>query len=180
MRGFPELISPLPIGQTLPAVYLSDAFAQALCSAMDTVLAPVLATLDALPAYFDPGTAPVDMLDFLGEWLGLDIDAHQSESRRRDLVSNGAELLSRRGTVSGVRDAVEAAFDVVPEVIDPGGAHWALEPGTPLPGVADGELVVRLTVPDPAAVDVRRLDAVVASVKPAQVRHRVEVVAAGG
>lgn len=177
MRGLtPGLLSPHPLGEGLPALYLADSFAQQLCGGLDEVLAPILATLDALPAYFDPATAPEDMLGWLAGWLGLTLDENQSEPRRRELLGRGVWLLGRRGTVTGVREAVEAVFELTPEVIDPGGAHWAAEPGSPLPGVPAGELVVRVRVPDPGAFDVRRLDALVTSVKPAHVRHRVEVV----
>jgi phage tail-like protein len=177
MRGTLEgLISPVPIGGTLPAVYLTDPFTQQLCAGLDEVLAPVLADLDSLPAYFDPGTTPEDLLSWLAGWLGLTLDSHQSEERKRALVRSGVHVLARRGTVRGIGDAVEAVFDRRPEIIEPGGAHWSPEAGTPLPGRPDGELLVRLAVPDPAQVDPRRLDEVVAAVKPAHISHRVEVV----
>ena len=57
MRGLvPDLISPHPLGSTLPVVFREDDFTQRFCAGLDDVLAPVIATLDSLPAYFDPAT----------------------------------------------------------------------------------------------------------------------------
>ena len=58
-----SLLSPRPLGETLPSVYLTDFFAQQLCAAFDELLAPIFATLDCFPAFLDPSTTPKDMLD---------------------------------------------------------------------------------------------------------------------
>ena len=72
MRGIVSgLASPHPIGGTLPGLYADDSFAQRLCEGLDELLAPVLATLDCLPAYLDPGTAPLDLLEWLAGWVGI-------------------------------------------------------------------------------------------------------------
>ncbi|MGW2874684.1 hypothetical protein ACWDCZ_41715, partial [Kitasatospora sp. NPDC001225] len=63
----PGLPSPHPIGELLPALFAEDDFAQRFTAGLDTVLAPVFATLDNLPAYFQPGLAPADFLDWLAE-----------------------------------------------------------------------------------------------------------------
>ena len=176
MRGMIEgLASPHPLGDTLPALYRADPFAQDLCGGLDEVLAPILATLDSLHAYLDPGTAPDDMLGWLAGWLGIVLDGHQSAGRQRELVQAGVQLLHWRGTVRGVRAAVGALFDTPPQVTESGGTAWSAEPGSDLPGSAQTELVVRMAVSDPDAFDLRRLDALVAMVKPAHVPHRVEV-----
>jgi phage tail-like protein len=179
MRGtVPGLVSPHPLGQSLPAVYRDDAFAQNLCAALDEVLAPVIVTLDSLPAYFDPATAPDDMLTWLATWMGIVIDRHQSASRQRQLVQTGVEVLKWRGTVRGVRGAVRGLFGAAPEISEPGDTAWSSEPGSPMPAERQTELVVRLGVADPNGFDIRRLDALVMIVKPAHIQHRVEVFAA--
>ena len=70
----PGLTSPHPFGLMLPGVYHGDAYTQAFCEALDTVLAPVLLTLDSIPAYFDPDLAPADFVEWLATWVGLEID----------------------------------------------------------------------------------------------------------
>jgi len=174
--GLPGLPSPHPLGATLPVVYREDDFTQRLCAGLDEVLAPVLATLDSLPAYFDPATAPDDMLAWLATWMGIVVDGHQSPARQRRLVHSGAEILRWRGTVRGVREAVRGLFGSDPEILEPGGSGWSVTPASPLPAAPRTDLLVRLGVPDPGSFDVRRLDALVALVKPAHLEHRVEVV----
>jgi phage tail-like protein len=176
MRGLiPGLASPHPLAETLPALYREDPFAQDLCAGLDEVLAPIMATLDSLDAYLDPGTAPDDMLGWLAGWLGIALDGNQSAGRQRELVQAGVELLHWRGTARGVRAAVGALFDLPAEITESGGAAWSTEPAGELPGSDRTELVVRIGVSDPDAFDVRRLEALVAMVKPAHIPHRVEV-----
>jgi phage tail-like protein len=180
MRGLvPGLASPYPLGETLPSLYRDDAFAQNLCAGLDEVLAPIIATLDSLPAYLDPGTVPDDMLGWLAGWMGVSLDGHQSAERQRELVRVGVELLQWRGTARGVRSAVVALFDATPEIVESGGAVWSAEPGAALPGADEPELLVRLGVSNPEGFDVRRLEALVAMIKPAHLPHRVEVFGAG-
>jgi phage tail-like protein len=173
------LSSPCPLGDTLPAVYLSDFFAQQVCGAFDDVLAPIFATLDCLPAYLDRGTTPEDMLDWLAGWIGLTIDGHQDVTRKRELIAAAAELLPWRGTVRGVREAVRAAFDCETEVVESGAVTWSTQSDSKPDGEALPVLLVRIIADDPDAIDRRRLDAVVNAVKPAHVPHHVEVVGPG-
>ena len=42
--------------------------------ALETLLDPIVAMLDALPAHFDPDYAPRDVLDLLSAWLGVELD----------------------------------------------------------------------------------------------------------
>ncbi|WP_111765080.1 phage tail protein [Nakamurella deserti] len=175
--GIDGLLTPHPLGATLPVVFREDDFTQRFCAGLDSVLAPVLATLDSLPAYFDPATAPDDMLAWLAGWMGIVVDGHQSADRQRRLVRTGAEILRWRGTVRGVRGAVRGLFGADPEIIEPGSSRWSTTAGSPLPPAAAPDLLVRLAVDDPAGFDLRRLDALVALVKPAHLEHRVEVTA---
>ena len=111
--------------------------------------------------------------------MGIVLDGHQSAERQREFVQVGVELLQWRGTARGVRAAVDALFDVRPEIVESGGAATSTEPGSQLPGSDQPDLLVRLGVPDPEGFDVRRLDALVEMVKPAHLPHRVEVYQAG-
>jgi len=122
MRGLvPGLASPYPIGETLPSVFRDDSFTQRWCSAMDDVIAPIIATLDSLPAYLDPATSPEDLLPWLAGWMGIVLDGHQSAERQRELVQIRVELLQWRGTARGVRAAVRALFEMEPELAESGG-----------------------------------------------------------
>ncbi len=170
------LVSPCPLGDTLPALYLSDFFAQQVCESFDDVLAPIFATLDCLPAYLGAGTTPEDMLDWLAGWIGLTIDGHVDAARKRELIAAGAALLPWRGTARGVREAVRAAFDSETEIVESGCVTCSTRPDSEPDGEAAPDLLVRIITDDPDHIDRRRLDAVVNAVKPAHVPHRVEVV----
>ncbi len=67
-----------PLGAQLPSVYAEDDFVQRFTAALDDILAPVLCTLDSLPAYFDPALAPADFLEYLAAWVGAPGDPDQA------------------------------------------------------------------------------------------------------
>jgi phage tail-like protein len=173
----PTLISPHPLGGSLPALYQEDEFAQSLTSGLDAVLAPIFSSLDNLEAYLDPGLAPEDFLDWLGGWVGLVVDETWPLDRRRAFISRAHELYRMRGTAKGLAAHVELFSGGQVEIEEPGGTSWSVTTGTAPPGSTGFNVVVRVRVDDPATVDQPRLNALVAAAKPAHLTHRVEVVA---
>ena len=126
MRGaVPGLASPHPLGHTLPGLYAEDSFAQRLCQGLDEMLAPVLATLDCLPAYLDPGTTPADLLKWLAGWVGMADAAELPEARRRELVAEAAQLYVWRGTPATIMSIVELTTGQTPEIVESGGTTWS-------------------------------------------------------
>ena len=177
MRGMVEgLVSPHPLGAALPALYQEDTFAQGLTSALDEVLAPIFATLDGLPAYLDPALAPADFLEWLSGWVGVTLDETWPLERRRQLVADAAQLYRSRGTVAGLAAQVAIYTGGEVAVEDNGAAAWSATSGGSVPGKAAPLLKVRVTVDDPDAVSLARLEAMVATAKPAHVPHTIEVV----
>jgi phage tail-like protein len=172
-----DLDSALPLALQLPAVYQEDEFTRRLVSAFDPGFAPVIATLDDLAAYLDPWLTPDDFVALLARWVGAELEYATTVETRRELVATAVALHRRRGTAGGIAAAVRIATGGRVEVFDSGGAQWAPAPGAPLPGDAAAAIRVRVAVADPAAIDLRRLDALVAAVSPGHVRHTVEVVA---
>lgn len=166
------------LGRSLPGVYHDDRLIQLVCSAIDHLMAPVVTTLDSFWAYLDPETADSAFVDWLASWVGLDLVTIGAPLERRQFVKAALRLHAQRGTAQGIRDAVRMWFGFEPEITDSGAMGWSYDPEAPLPGSPDTLLTVTLRVPDPAAVDVRVLEAVVLALKPAHVPHVVEVVAA--
>lgn len=180
MRGeTPDVSSPVPVASRLPAILAEDDFLARFVSGLDGVLAPVYLTLDSLHAYVDPDLAPQDFLLWLTGWVGIDHDQTWSTQRTRDAVASAASMHRWRGTPRGIVEAVRLAFDGEVEVHESGGVIGSLRPGTDLPGDPVPFLRVVLHAADPARVDPRRLDAIVASVKPAHVPHMCEITAPG-
>jgi phage tail-like protein len=163
------------IGETLPAMFQDDDMAQRWCDGLDDVIAPVPATLDNLWAYLDPALAPIDFVEWLAGWVGLELDQTWDEQRRRELVARAHRLYDFRGTAGGLADLIELYTGVRPEIIDGGGVVWSPTPDAPMPGSADGELVVRLDVSDVDGIDEARLENMVEMSKPAHVVHRIEI-----
>ena len=177
MRGtIAGLRSPHPLGPSLPALYQDDGFAQRFLSGLDEVLAPVFSTLDNFDAYLDPWLAPEDFLSWLAGWVGVALDEGWDEDRRRAIVARAVELYRMRGTAVGLAGQVEIQTGGRVEIVENGATGWSVDPGGELPGSPEPLVVVRVTVPDPRAIDTQRLDALVAAAKPAHVLHRIEIV----
>jgi phage tail-like protein len=180
MRGtIEDLATPHPLGHLLPGLYHDNDIAQRFTGALDVVLAPVLGTLDSSDAYVDPRLAPLDFVEWLAEWVGVELDASWPEGRQRALVHRAAELFAWRGTVRGVAEAVAIYAGAIPEILESGATAWT---GTPpptgeLPGSPAGGLIVRVRVPagEAASIDLCRLDRLVEAAKPAHIAHRVEI-----
>lgn len=178
MRGVVDgLTSPTPLASELPAVYQEeDPFSVRLVEAFDAELAPIIATLDNLSAYFDPRLAPEDFLSWLASWVALELDETWDVDRRRAAILAAVDVLRRRGTAAGLADELRLATDSQIEVFESGGSAWSLDPMSPMVGSAELALHIRVLAVDPSRVDVDRLDRVVRAAKPAHVPHRIEVV----
>jgi len=170
------LISPHPLGDALPALFQEDGFTQRFMSAFDAALAPVFATLDNLPTYFDPWLTPPDFLEWLGSWFGLVLDDSWSVERRRAVLAGAFDFYRMRGTVKGLKAQIETLTGGTVEIIDTGGVATSTTAGEALPGSPNHALMVRVAVDDPDAISVSRLEALVAAAKPAHVTHKVQLV----
>jgi phage tail-like protein len=180
-RGLvPRLQTPHPLGLMLPALYQEDSFAQRLCAALDEVLSPIFSTLDNLDAYVDPWLAPEDFLDWLGTWVGLALDETWPLARKRAVVAHAHDLFRSRGTVRGLQRHIEIFTGGTVEIVDTGAVATSTTAESALPGSPNFALLVRVVVDKPDAVNRARLEALVATAKPAHVTHRVEIVKRGG
>jgi P2-related tail formation protein len=131
--------------------------------------------LDNLPAYFDVSTTPEDLLPWLARWLGIELDGGQSPDRQRELLEHASRLHGIQGTARGIELAVEAVFGVEATVQETGASAWSLDPTAPLPGQPQQAFVVTVRTGEGQVLDDRRVDALVAAMKPAHVVHRVTV-----
>lgn len=174
--GLDDLDVPIALAASLPAVYHEDELAQRLLDAFDQVMAPILCTLDNLEAYLDPALAPEDFMGWLASWVGLVLDESWPVERQRALVGRSHDLFRWRGTARGLSEQVALYTGIEPELSDSGGSSWSPTPGGAVPGHSASSVTVTLRAPDPSAIDVKRVEAIVAMSKPAHLEHRVEVV----
>jgi len=181
VRGMvPGLVSSVPLRQRVPGVLQDDDLTCRFVDALDAGLAPVLATLDGLAGYVDPWLAPEDFLAWLATWVGVELDDAWTTEQRRTIVAGAALLHRQRGTVTGIEAALRLALDAEVTVTDSGGATWSEAPGGELPGSATPSMQVTIGVADPDRLDVRRVEALLDSAKPAHVAHTTHVRAATG
>jgi phage tail-like protein len=179
MRGMiAELASPHPLTDTLPSMLREDPLAGSLCASFDDLLAPVFLTLDTFANYLDPATTPDDMIPWLAQWLGLGVDLNVEQARQRHELQIAGLLNAMRGTRASIATGLENALGMPVEVSESGGARWSPSPGGPLPGEAHEMLSIVVHPAEGQEVDLDRLDALIRSVKPAHVQHRVAVKAA--
>jgi phage tail-like protein len=168
-----------PIGDLLPGIYSDDDFTQRFTAAFDAVLAPVFLVLDGFPAYLDPDLAPEDFLDWLADWVALELDEGWTLSQRRQLIRHAVELHRRRGTRRGLAAHVRLLTGGEVELTDSGGCSTSDTANGPLPGSSPPQILVRVRVADPAAVDRRRLRTAVIEAVPAHIRVSIEVLPTG-
>jgi len=177
MRGaIPELASPFPLIHRLPAVLQDDDFLRRFLSGFDEALAPIFLSLDTLSCYVDPELAPADFLDWLAQWVGIEFEDGWSLEQRREMVAGAVRMHQRRGTAAGIADALRLVVAGEITITESGAAAWSGQHGGELPGEASPRLHVRVRPAAEARIDLARLEAVVAAVKPAHIPHTVELV----
>jgi phage tail-like protein len=158
----------------LPAIYADGDFATRLVSAFESVLDPLVGTLDNVPEHFDAAYAPRDVLELMTDWLALERDELRSGDERRRILERAPELMRLRGTRAGTELALALAFPGVPfRVEDSGAVSWSLDPGGD-PNGAPASFVVYCDVPlaeDRQAAVARLIE----QAKPAHVAYRLRV-----
>ncbi|MFJ9608703.1 phage tail protein [Kitasatospora sp. NPDC101176] len=173
--ALPGLRSPHPIGGLLPSMYAEDDLAQRFTAGLDTVLAPVFATLDNLPAYFQARLAPADFLDWLAGWVAVDTDPAWPEEVRRAVVGRALELHRWRGTRRGLQERLRLVLGAGAQVVDGGGAAWSTDADAALPPAPSGELLVRVWPERTPQLDEEQVLAVVRATCPVHLTCRVQV-----
>jgi phage tail-like protein len=159
---------------SLPAVYRENDFAMRFVGALETVLDPIVATLDALPAYVDPQLAPTDMVEVMAAWLAIELDESMDEGARRELVRRSPEATRWRGTLKGMEIALQLTFPDLPlRVEDEGGVVYTRDAAAE-PAPAANRFVVYCDKSIPAARQAT-VARVIEEQKPLHVGYRLRV-----
>lgn len=99
----------------LPAVFGAEPgsadFTDRFLGLFDTTLRSIEKQIDTQARLFDPLSTPArrdpktgqDFLTWLGTWIGLNLDRHWPEAKRRRLLKEAGRLYERRGTREGLR-----------------------------------------------------------------------------
>jgi phage tail-like protein len=176
MRGsVPGLPTPYPLAGLLPAFLQEDGFAVRWTAGLDDVLAPVIAVLDCLDAYVDPGLAPRDFRSWLAGWVGALTDEQWDDRRHWRAIAAAVTHYRARGTVAGLRAQLEVASGGRVEFVESGGVSWSTTPRDDWAADVEPHLAIGITVRDPEAVQWAALESVVMAAKPAHLPHTIEV-----
>lgn len=96
-------IQPSRLLDYLPAIYSADPFVGRFLRIFEDVLDPVQEMVDNQPYFFDPMTAPVEILNYMALWVDIDEGDDWSLDKRRALVDAAAGLYRQKGTKAGIK-----------------------------------------------------------------------------
>src|SRR5437773_2584914 len=76
--------------------------------------------------YFDAASAPIapfgqpqkDFLSWLASWIGLTVDRHWPDEKKRQLVRQAYKLYRLRGTPEGLRQHIRLYMDTEPYILE--------------------------------------------------------------
>jgi phage tail-like protein len=112
--------------------------------------------------YFDPRTCPAPFLQWLADWLGVNVVGQAlEEGRLRSLVGEAVELYRWRGTRYGLTRLIEICTGVTPVIAE--------APENP------AILHIRVSLPPASNVDRDMIERLVRDHKPAHTAYLLEV-----
>ncbi len=91
----------------LPGVFHDADFLGRMLLIFESVWEPLEWRQNHIHLYFDPRSTPTEFLAWLASWLGLTLDKHWPEERRRELLTEAMELYRWRGTPYGLARMIE-------------------------------------------------------------------------
>lgn len=174
-------IEPSSYLRLLPAIYSADEFVGRFLRIFEDVLDPVSVMVDNMPYYFDPLTAPPEMLDWLAMWVNLKEGADWPTPRRRALIAAAPAIYRMRGTRAGLKQHVGIYSGGLPLIMERTNG-FRLDPdarlgvNTSIGDVRPGIMSVTIAVPRPRDLDMDTLRAIIEADKPAEVGYSLRVV----
>jgi phage tail-like protein len=176
---FPDGQEPAPSKylRYLPAIYSADPFVGRFLRIFEDVLEPVSMMVDDQPYYFDPMTAPLDLLEWLAFWVDMDDEADDWPlPKKRALVAAAAFIYRMRGTRAGLRKHVGIYVGEPPLIMERTNG-FRLHPDARL-GVntSIGENLARtftvtLVVSDPKEIDTSVVQDIIEADKPVETSY---------
>lgn len=114
----------------LPPIYRerpeAEDFSERFLSIFDATIAELDQAIERSPALLDASGVPDSVLPWLGGFLDVTFDPGWTPTQMRRVMRSVPELYRRRGTPTGLRDAIKLVFDVEPVIQEMAGERsWA-------------------------------------------------------
>jgi len=104
----------------LPPVYRenpdTEDFTERFLSLFDATISDLDAAIERYPALLDPDGVPTEVLPWLGTFVDVAFDQSWTVQRRRMILRAVPELYKMRGTVEGLKKAIQLVFGVDPAI----------------------------------------------------------------
>lgn len=166
----------------LPAIYSMDTFVGRFLRIFEEVLDPISVMVDNQPYYFDPMTAPLDLLEYMAIWVDLDEEGEDWPlPKRRALIGATAALYRLRGTKAGLKRHLGIYAGGAPFIQERTNG-FRLDPDARLGlNTSIGEerqhvFTVTIAVPDPRELDTDTLKSIIEADKPVETSYILRVV----
>ena len=98
----------------LPPLFQESEFLSRYLKIFQTIWEPLQTRQDHIDAHFDPRLCPPEVLKWMSVWLGVPLEDHWPEARKRAWVQEVVGLYRWRGTRYGLTRGLETVFGVSP------------------------------------------------------------------
>lgn len=155
----------------LPPIYQDqdERFLRRFLLIFRSVLDPLDRQIAQIHHYFDPRTAPEQLLPWLAAWVDLVLDDRWPEDRRRELIVAASTLYRWRGTRRGLGDYLRIFTGVEPRIVEQGQER----PGEA--AVRPHTFRVIIALPPGQKVDRALVERIIESEKPAHTDYQLEI-----
>lgn len=110
----------------LPAIYADDEFLGRYLLIFESIMSPIIWTIDSFDLYLSPDTAPQAWLAWMASWFDLLLIPELPLDRQREIMRQAGWLFMRRGTPAGLQRLLELYFGVIPEIIEDEPCHFTV------------------------------------------------------
>lgn len=145
----------------LPVIFQDGDFLGRFLLIFQSIWEPLEDRQDHMDMYFDAKTCPEPFLQWLSDWLGVNVGQISEEGRLRHLIAEAVELYRWRGTRYGLTRLIEICTGVTPVIAE--------TPENP------SVLHIRVAVPPESNVDREQIERLVKDHKPAHTAYLLEV-----